>query len=117
MPNSAHSSRTTNSGKLANPSSPIATVDTWIAWKKATEGQQLKPIESFTPDQRFFIGFAQWACENIRDESKRLQALTDPHSPGYARINGIVTNLPEFATAFSCKAGQPMVKAKVCKVW
>ncbi len=89
----------------------------WIAWKKATEGQSLKPIEGFTPDQRFFIGFAQWACENTRDASSRLQALTDPHSPGYARINGIVTNMPEFSTAFSCKAGQPMVKAKVCKVW
>jgi endothelin-converting enzyme/putative endopeptidase len=89
----------------------------YIAWQKAIQLQRLKPIEGFTPDQRFFIGFAQWACENIRDESKRLQAVTDPHSPGYARINGIVTNLPEFATAFSCKAGQPMVKAKVCKVW
>ena len=89
----------------------------WIAWKKATEGQTLKPIEDFTPEQRFFIGFAQWACENTRDASLRLQAVTDPHSPGYARINGIVTNMPEFATAFSCKAGQPMVKAKVCKVW
>jgi putative endopeptidase len=89
----------------------------WIAWKKTTETERLKPIDGFTPDQRFFIGFAQWACENIRDETRRLQAVTDPHSPGYARINGIVTNLPEFATAFSCKAGQPMVKAKVCKVW
>jgi putative endopeptidase len=93
------------------------TLIAYIAWKKATEGERLKPIDGFTPDQRFFIGFAQWACENTREANSRLQALTDPHSPGFARINGIVTNMPEFATAFSCKAGQPMVKAKACRVW
>jgi putative endopeptidase len=89
----------------------------YIAWKKATEGQNLQAIDGFTPDQRFFIGFAQWACENTREADRRMTAITDPHSPGYARINGIVTNMPEFARAFSCKAGQPMVKTNVCKVW
>jgi putative endopeptidase len=93
------------------------TLIAYIAWKKATAGQDLKPIEGFTPDQRFFIGFAQWACENTREANSRLQAATDPHSPGFARINGIVTNMPQFAAAFGCKAGQPMVKAQVCKVW
>ncbi|WP_035348893.1 M13 family metallopeptidase [Edaphobacter aggregans] len=93
------------------------TLIAYIAWKKATGGMDPRPAEGFTPDQRFFIGFAQWACENTREANSRLQAATDPHSPGFARINGIVTNLPEFATAFGCKTGQPMVKAKVCKVW
>ncbi len=93
------------------------TLIAYIAWKRATAGQDLKPIEGFTPDQRFFIGFAQWACENTREANSRLQAATDPHSPGFARINGIVTNMPQFATAFGCKAGQPMVKAQACKVW
>jgi putative endopeptidase len=93
------------------------TLIAYIAWKRATAGQELKPIEGFTPDQRFFIGFAQWACENTREANSRLQAATDPHSPGFARINGIVTNMPQFATAFGCKAGQPMVKAQACKVW
>ncbi len=93
------------------------TLIAYIAWKKAIEGQNLKPADGFTPDQRFFIGFAQWACENKREANSRLQAATDPHSPGFARIDGIVTNMPEFAAAFSCKAGQPMVKAKACKVW
>ena len=46
-----------------------------------------------------------------------MSALTDPHSPGKYRINGIVANLPEFAQAFSCKAGQPMVREKACKIW
>jgi endothelin-converting enzyme/putative endopeptidase len=93
------------------------TLIAYMAWKKATAGMSLQPAEGFTPDQRFFIGFAQWACENTREANSRLQAATDPHSPGFARINGIVTNMPEFATAFECKASQPMVKAKVCKVW
>jgi endothelin-converting enzyme/putative endopeptidase len=89
----------------------------YIAWKKETGGQNLPSTNGFTPDQRFFIGYAQWACENQRPENLRVSAVTDPHSPGKARVNGIVTNMPEFATAFGCKAGQPMVKEKVCKVW
>jgi endothelin-converting enzyme/putative endopeptidase len=89
----------------------------YIAWKKATAAQELKPIDGFTPDQRFFVGMAQWACENTRPETERLHAATDPHSPGVARINGVVSDLPEFAKAFRCKAGQPMVRAKACKVW
>ena len=89
----------------------------YIAWKKQTEGQSLESRDGFSPGQRFFIGMAQWACENNRPENERMSAATDPHSPGFARINGVVTNLPEFARAFSCKAGQPMVKEKVCKVW
>jgi endothelin-converting enzyme/putative endopeptidase len=89
------------------------------AWKSATAAQRLAPVEGLTPDQRFFIGFAQWACGDERPESKRLNAVTNPHSPLEYRINGVVVNMPEFAEAFSCKAGQPMVKPpdKVCRVW
>ncbi|MEG9431373.1 M13 family metallopeptidase [Terriglobus sp. ADX1] len=93
------------------------TLIAYMAWKQATEGQSLKPIDGFTPDQRFFIGFAQWACENQRPEQLRVNALTDEHSPGYARINGIVVNMPEFAKAFQCAKTAPMVKANVCRVW
>ena len=89
----------------------------YLAWQKATEPQRLMPIDGFTPDQRFFMGFGQWACENERPEQQRANALTDPHSPGEARINGIVTNMPQFAAAFQCAKTAPMVKAKVCKVW
>ena len=78
---------------------------------------KLATVDGFTPDQRYFIGMAQWACENQRPENLRVSAATNPHSPGFARINGVVTNMPEFQKAFSCKQGQPMVKAKVCKVW
>ena len=91
----------------------------YIAWKSATRGQQLKSADGLTPDQRFFVGMAQWACGSERDESKRVNAVTNPHSPPEDRINGVVVNLPEFAQAFACKLGQPMVKKKdkVCRVW
>jgi putative endopeptidase len=89
----------------------------YLAWKKQTAGMQLESKDGFTPDQRFFIGYAQWACENERPENLRVNAITDPHSPGKYRVNGIVADLPQFAAAFSCKAGQPMVSAKACKVW
>jgi putative endopeptidase len=89
----------------------------YIAWKKQAEGQNLQPKDGLTPDQRYFIGMGQWACENERPENQRVNAITDPHSPGRARVNGPVSNMPEFASAFGCKAGQPMVNAPMCKVW
>ena len=89
----------------------------YIAWKKQTDAQALQPVDGFTPDQRFFVGMAQWACENERPENQRVNAITDPHSPSFARINGVVSNMPEFQKAFACKAGQPMVHAPACKVW
>ena len=89
----------------------------YIAWKKQTEGKPLHNMDGFTPDQRYFIGMAQWACENTRPEDLRLRTATDPHSPGFARVNGVVANMPEFQKAFSCKAGQPMVHTPTCKVW
>jgi putative endopeptidase len=91
----------------------------YMAWQDATKSQSLQPRDGLTPAQRFFVGFAQWACENDRPEDLRVHAATDPHSPGEYRINGVVVNMPEFAEAFSCKVGQPMSKPheKVCKVW
>jgi endothelin-converting enzyme/putative endopeptidase len=93
------------------------TILAYVAWKEATKGQQLENRDGFTPDQRFFIGFAQWACENNRPENLRVSAITNPHSPGKYRINGVVINMPEFQQAFACKAGQPMVRENRCRVW
>jgi putative endopeptidase len=91
----------------------------YMAWKDAIKGADLKSTDGLTPDQRFFIGFAQWDCSNDRPEEMRVRAATDPHSPAQYRINGVVVNMPEFKQAFSCKEGQPMVKPaeKVCRVW
>ncbi|MGZ3182635.1 MAG: M13 family metallopeptidase [Telluria sp.] len=92
----------------------------WMSWKTemASMPQQAQPLrDGMTPEQRFFVGYAQWACENDRPENQRLHALTDPHSPGKFRVNGLMVNMPEFQQAFNCKAGQAMVSAKQCRVW
>jgi len=95
------------------------TILAYVAWKQDTTGSNLQSKDGLTPDQRFFVGFAQWACENQRPENLRVSAMTNPHSPGVYRINGVVVNMPEFGQAFGCKAGQSMVKPsdKVCRVW
>jgi len=91
----------------------------WEAWKKETAGQDLQPKDGLTPEQRFFVGFAQWACADERPEALRLHAATDPHSPPKYRINGVVVNMPEFGEAFNCPADAEMVKAadEICKIW
>jgi predicted metalloendopeptidase len=73
--------------------------------------------DGFTPEQRFFIGFAQVWCQNATPESSRLLAKTDPHSPGQYRTNGTLQNSVDFAKAFGCKAGQKMVSENACHVW
>jgi endothelin-converting enzyme/putative endopeptidase len=75
------------------------------------------PIDGFTPEQRAFLAWGQVWCQNQRDEMARLRAQTDPHSPGRYRVNGVVSNMPEFAKAFSCPAGSPMVREKPCRIW
>jgi len=79
----------------------------------------LERIDGLTPEQRFFVGYAQWACSNDRPEALRVKAVTDPHSPGRYRVNGLVVNMPEFEQAFACKPSQKMVKpeAQRCKIW
>ena len=91
----------------------------YMAWKGATKDKDLKPVDGLTPEQRFFVGFAQWDCANERPQDLRVRAATDPHSPAKYRINGVLVNMPEFSQAFSCKEGQAMVKPadKICKVW
>jgi predicted metalloendopeptidase len=76
-----------------------------------------KKIDGYTPDQRYFLGFARVWCENITPELLRVAARTDPHSPGRWRVNGVVRNMPEFQKAFGCKAGQPMAPENACRVW
>ena len=67
----------------------------------------LQPIDGLTPEQRFFIGFAQWDCGNERPEDLRMRAMTDPHSPAQYRINGVVVNMPEFQQAFGARPASP----------
>jgi endothelin-converting enzyme/putative endopeptidase len=88
-----------------------------VAWKAETAGKQLTERDGLTPEQRFFVGYAQWACENNRPESLRVDAVTNPHSPGRYRVNGLMVNMPEFQSAFKCKTGDAMVAKDPCRVW
>jgi putative endopeptidase len=91
----------------------------YAAYLKSQEGKPRQIIDGFTPEQRFFLGYAHsWAGQG-RPEAERLQATTDPHPLDRFRVNAPLSNLPEFATAFGCKADDPMVRAndKRCLVW
>jgi putative endopeptidase len=89
----------------------------YMAWKADTADQTLDPIDGLTPEQRFFVGYGQSWCGQSRDETKRLRATVDPHSPEKYRTNGVVSNMPQFQEAFHCKAGSPMVNQNQCRVW
>ena len=74
-------------------------------------------IDGFTPEQRFFLGWAQvWAAKST-PEAERGQVLGDPHSAAQWRVNGPMSNMPEFAKAFACKHGAKMIRQKVCEIW
>jgi putative endopeptidase len=83
----------------------------------ADAAKQPEKIDGFTPEQRLFIGWGQIWCQNQTDQTARLLALNNEHSPGKYRANGVVQNMPEFQKAWGCKAGQPMVRANACHVW
>jgi len=81
------------------------------------EEARAKKIDGLTPEQRFFVAWGQVWCQNITDQAARERAKTDTHSLGQYRTNGVVGNMPEFQKAFSCKAGDPMVRPNACRVW
>ena len=89
----------------------------YMALMDRIAGKDVAKIDGYTPAQRFFLSFAQLWCQNASDEEARRRAIIDPHSPGRWRVNGVTQNNSDFAKAFSCKAGQPMVSEKACRVW
>ena len=89
----------------------------FMALMKSLDGKPQPKIDGFTPQQRFFLGYAQVWCQNVRPEAARMRAQIDPHSPGRDRVNGVLGNMPEFGEAFACRAGQPMIHAPACRVW
>ena len=93
----------------------LMALDRMIADDKS--GNESQKIDGYTPEQRFFLGFGRVWCQKRRDEDARMRVLTDPHSPGKYRVNGVVQNMPEFQKAWGCKAGQPMVAENACHVW
>ena len=88
-----------------------------MAYLASSAARERRPLDGFTPEQRVFLGYGQIWCESRRPEYERLQAQTNPHAPGRYRVNGVVSNMPEFQNAFSCKADAPMVRGSACRVW
>jgi predicted metalloendopeptidase len=96
-----------------------------IAYRAFEHAQAAKPaavrnkkIDGFTPEQRFFLSYAHSWAEHARPESERLQVTTDPHPPSKFRVNGPLSNLPEFRKAFGCKTGDVMVRSNPsCAIW
>jgi putative endopeptidase len=80
------------------------------AMQRAMRGKPRTTIDGFTPEQRFFLAYARARLTVLRPEAARMLIATDPHSPGRFRVNGPLSNLPEFAQAFGCKAGDAMVR-------
>jgi endothelin-converting enzyme/putative endopeptidase len=89
----------------------------YMALGNAQKGADVPPRDGLTSAQRFFLGYAQVWCQNSTDEDALQRIVTDPHSPGRFRVNGVVTNMPEFADAFKCKSGAPMAPENRCRVW
>ena len=88
-----------------------------MALKDTLAGRTVPPRDGFTPEQRLFLGWGQIWCQNETDESAKLHAQIDPHSPGRYRVDGVVVNMPEFQQAFACPKGAPMVRENACHVW
>lgn len=89
------------------------------AYQKSLEGKPRLSLDGYSPEQRFFLGFAQVWAQNMAAEEGRRRALTDPHAPGPARVNLTVMNMPEFADAWSCIATSKMVRkeGERCDIW
>lgn len=83
----------------------------YLGLHRALAGKPREPIDGFTPEQRFFIAFAQAWRSRYRPELERLRLLTDPHSPPRYRVQGPLANNADFARAFSCAAGDAAVRA------
>jgi putative endopeptidase len=87
------------------------------AYEKSLQGKERRVIDGYTPEQRFFLGFAQVWGQNMAAEEARRRALTDPHAPGPARVNLTVQNMPEFEDAWNCPKNTKMVRVDRCDIW
>jgi putative endopeptidase len=92
----------------------------YAAFEKSLEGKPRPPkIDGFTPEQRFFLAWAQIWRSNIRPEMARMRINTDPHSPAAWRVNGPLSDMPEFVKAWGCKGGDAMVRSsdQQAQIW
>ncbi len=84
----------------------------WMAFRKASEGKANEDIMGFTPEQRFFLSYAQLWRQTIRDEEMMRRLKEDVHSPGIARVNGAVVNIDPFYLAFDIQPDDRLFVAK-----
>ncbi|MGH8203028.1 MAG: M13 family metallopeptidase, partial [Steroidobacteraceae bacterium] len=92
----------------------------WLAYQKSREGKGPEPtLDGFTPEQQFFLSWGQWRGDETRPETQRTMVQGDPHPVAKFRVIGPLSNLPAFSEAFSCKAGDAMVRPEAdrCEVW
>jgi predicted metalloendopeptidase len=92
----------------------------YAAFEKTLQGKGAPPlIDGFTPEQRFFLGFAQVWAGSYRPEFARLMIKTNEHPLGQFRTNGPLSNMPAFAKAFGCSAASSMVRPDKlrCRIW
>jgi endothelin-converting enzyme/putative endopeptidase len=89
----------------------------YMALMSALAGKEPPAAGGLSPKQRFFLGWANVWCQNRTDAIARMLVTIDPHSPGKNRVNGTVSNMPEFREAYHCKADAPMVNQNACRVW
>jgi putative endopeptidase len=89
----------------------------YAAYEKQIESKRPPTLDGFTPEQRFFLGWAQVWGANLRPEYARLMANSNPHPVSKFRVNGPLSNMELFAKAFGCKKGDPMVRENACKIW
>ncbi len=92
----------------------------YAAYQKSLEGKPRPAnIDGFTPEQRFFLAYARGWSTQARPEFERLLATVDPHPLPRFRVNGPLSNLPQFAQAFNCQAGDAMVRPENerCQIW
>lgn len=87
------------------------------AFKKALAKKPQPAVDGFTPEQRFFLSYARSFAAKSTPEALKLQVQTDVHSNQRFRVNGVLSNMPQFAEAFGCKAGGPLVRASRCQIW
>ncbi len=87
------------------------------AFERTREFKSGKSIDGYTPQQRFFLAYANVWAENEREEAARNQALTNEHPDDRYRVIGTLSNMPEFRAAFHCVAGDKMVRADACQIW
>jgi putative endopeptidase len=89
----------------------------YMALLSALAGKEPAPVDGLTAEQRFFLGWANVWCQNRADALKRMLANIDPHSPAKYRVNGTISNMPEFREAYHCAANAAMVNQNACRVW